>query len=58
MGYYKHPYNCEHTIIGACQYLITWFKTGLENEVSFVVIAKDVVRIKIGFANSTSLVSV
>ena len=56
MGYYKHPYDCDHTIVGACQYLIMWFKTELNDEIRFAIAARNVVRTEVGFSKSTSTV--
>ena len=58
IGYYKHPYDCDHTIVGACQYLIMWFKTALNDEIRFAIAARNVVRTEVGFSKSTSAVSI
>ena len=58
MGYYKFPYNCDHTTIGRCKYVIMWFKTDAPEEVRFAIVAKDVDQTEIGFSITKDIVRV
>ena len=50
-GYYKYPYNCDHTMISDCQLSIMWFDTASPENIRFSVAAKNVNEIDVGFSS-------
>ena len=58
MGYYKYPYECDHTIAGDCKFLIMWLRTASSDEIRFAIIAKDVEKTAIGFSPTKQLVGI
>lgn len=56
LGYYKHPKECNHGIVGNCQYLAMWFKEERPNEIRFVIIAKGVNKTSMGFSPTKEFV--
>ena len=58
IGYYKYPYECEHTIAGSCKYLLMWLRTASSDEIRFAIIAKDVEKTAIGFSATKQLVGI
>ena len=58
MGYYKYPYSCNYAIVGACKYVVMWFRTPAQDEVRFVIAAKDVESTELGFSNTMDIVRI
>jgi hypothetical protein len=58
MGYYKYPYSCNYAIVGACKYVVMWFKTPAQDEVRFVIAAKDVESTELGFSKNMDIVRI
>ena len=58
MGYYKYPYSCNYAIVGACKYVVMWFNTPAQDEVRFVIAAKDVESTELGFSKTMDIVRV
>ena len=58
MGYYRYPYDCNYAIVGNCQYVMMWFKTPANDEIRFVIAAKDVDSTEVGFSKTMDVVRI